>query len=167
MVLMPRLSFCLASFTCLDWLDCFEFRISNFVLLFTSFRLYFAHRLGTTFMKLLDRYILRLFLLNFIILLAVVMAMIVTVDMMFNLDEFMDAGRRIAEIEGGSSLLASIRVMIDFYIPQVCFIYVYLAGLIVIAAMGFTFTALSRTGELVTLIASGISLYRAAAPVLV
>lgn len=118
-------------------------------------------------MKLLDRYILRLFLLNFIILLVVVMAMIVTVDLMFNLDEFMDAGRRIAEVDGGSSFMATIRVVLDFYIPQVCFIYVYLAGLIVIAAMGFTFTALARTGELVTMIASGISLYRAAAPVLV
>lgn len=118
-------------------------------------------------MKLLDRYILRLFLLNFIILLVVIMAMIVMVDMMFNLDEFMDAGRRIAEVDGASSFLATVRVILDYYIPQVCFIYVYLAGLIVIAAMGFTFTALSRTGELVTLIASGISLHRAAAPVLV
>ncbi len=118
-------------------------------------------------MKLLDRYILRLFLLNFIILLVVVMAMIVTVDLMFNLDEFMDAGRRIAEVDGGSGFMATVRVALDFYIPQVCFIYVYLAGLIVIAAMGFTFTALSRTGELVTMIAGGISLYRVAAPVLV
>ena len=118
-------------------------------------------------MKLLDRYILRLFALNFVILLVVIMAMIVMVDMMFNLDEFMDAGRSMAQRDGGSTFIATLRILLDYYGPQVCFIYVYIAGLIVVAAMGFTFTALARSGELVTMISSGISLHRVAAPVLV
>lgn len=118
-------------------------------------------------MKLLDRYILRLFTLNFIILLVVIMAMIVMVDMMFNLDEFMDAGRRVAELDDISKFSATVRILLDYYGPQICFIYVYIAGLIVVAAMGFTFTALARSGELVTMISSGISLHRVAAPVIV
>jgi len=118
-------------------------------------------------MKLLDRYILRQFLLNFVILLVVLMSLFVLVDLLFNLDEFMEAGRRRAEVDGGSTFSATLWLVLDYYGPQVCFVYVYLAGLIVSAAVGFTFTNLARGGELVTMISSGISLYRVAVPVLV
>jgi lipopolysaccharide export LptBFGC system permease protein LptF len=118
-------------------------------------------------MKLLDRYILRQFLLNFLILLVVVMTKIVLVDTMFNLDEFIEAGRAKAKAEGGITFLHTLVVMADYYGPQVCFLYVYIGGLIAVAAMGFTLTQLSRGGELVTMISSGISLHRVAAPLLV
>ncbi len=118
-------------------------------------------------MKLLDRYILRLFAVNFAILLVVILALVVMVDLMFQLDEFLDAGRKHAEAYGGPSIWWTIRAIADYYGPTICFVYVYLAGLIVIAAMGFTFSAVARAGELVAIITSGISLHRVAAPVLV
>ena len=118
-------------------------------------------------MKLLDRYILRLFTLNFAILLVVILGLVVMVDLMFQLDEFLDAGRKHAEAYGGPSIWWTLRAIADYYGPTICFVYVYLAGLIVIAAMGFTFSAVSRAGELVAIITSGISLHRVAAPVLV
>ena len=58
-------------------------------------------------------------------------------------------------------------VIADYYLPTVLMIYVLFSGLVVAAAMGFTFAALHRNRELTAMVAGGVSLYRVAAPVLV
>lgn len=117
--------------------------------------------------KLLDRYIIRLFLIHFVILTFVILMLFVLVDLMFDLDEFMKGGEIRAAKHGGSTFLWTLWTIADYYGPMLLFIYVYLSGLLVVAAMGFAFAAMGRARELVTIVASGISMYRIAAPILV
>ncbi|MFW5681508.1 MAG: LptF/LptG family permease [Phycisphaeraceae bacterium] len=117
-------------------------------------------------MKTIDRYIVRQFLINFAILLAVVMTLFVVMDFILNQDEFLEAGRVRAEEHGGV-LLATLFSIVDYYAPLLILAFVFFAGLLVTGAMGFTLVSLERNRELVALTAAGISLYRAAAPILV
>ncbi|MEM9415488.1 MAG: LptF/LptG family permease [Planctomycetota bacterium] len=117
-------------------------------------------------MKLLDRYIIKQFVLNFIILSVVMMGLYVLVDLIVDLDEFLDAGRELADERGGV-FLATMWVLGDYYGPFLLLVYVAMSGLIVVAAMGFTVSQMQRNRELIALLAGGVSLYRVAAPILV
>ncbi|MEX2213946.1 MAG: LptF/LptG family permease [Phycisphaeraceae bacterium] len=118
-------------------------------------------------MTLLDRYIIRQFLLNFVILMVVIMGLVVMIDFIFQMEQFSDAGDNYAQAHGGSALMWMLKLMAGYYGPLVLLLIAYLVGLLVVAAMGFTYLALARSGELVTIISGGISLYRVAAPVLI
>ena len=117
-------------------------------------------------MNILDRYIVRQFVQNFVILGVVLMGLYVLVDLIVDLDEFLKAGRAHADERGGV-VLATLWVMVDYYGPILLLIYTAMSGLLVVAAMGFTIAQLQRSRELTAILASGVSLYRVAAPVLV
>ncbi|MEX0884924.1 MAG: LptF/LptG family permease [Phycisphaeraceae bacterium] len=117
-------------------------------------------------MKTLDRYILREFLINFVLLGAVLMLLFVVVDLIVDLDRFLRAGQARAD-EYGSTFLATVVVIGDYYGPVLIMLYVFFAGLLVVGAVGFTFAAFQRTGELTAMVASGLSLYRVALPMVV
>jgi lipopolysaccharide export system permease protein len=116
-------------------------------------------------MHVLDRYIVRQFLTNFVILLVVILSLIVLVDFLAGMDEFVQAGEAHADAYGGF-MPAFLWITIDFYAPLLLRIYVMIAGLLIVAAMGFTFAAMARQRELVALLTTGVSLHRVAAPVL-
>ena len=88
-------------------------------------------------MKTLDRYIIREFLVNFGVLLAVLMTLFVVIDLIVGLDEFLRAGKAHAHRYAGSELLATLMVMVDYYVPMLVMVYVFLSGLIVLGAMHF------------------------------
>ena len=115
-------------------------------------------------MKTLDRYIIRTFLINFAILFVVLMSLFVVIDLIVDLDEFLKGGRHRAG-ESGNVLLGTIITIADYYGPVMVLLYVFLSGLIVTAAMGFTVIAMQRARELTAIVASGISMYRIAAPI--
>lgn len=117
-------------------------------------------------MKVLDRYILRQFLINFVILSAVMMLLFVLVDLIVDLDEFLKAGATHAE-RWGNRHIATIATVLGYYGPLLPLLYTYFCGLIVVAAMGFTLNAMQRSKELVAIVASGVSLFRVAAPLLI
>lgn len=118
-------------------------------------------------MKILDRYIIRYFLINFAILLVVLSVLFTIVNVIVDLDEFLEAGQIRADQFGGSSTLATLWSVLDYNGPLMVLIYVFFSGLLVVAAMGFTFSGLSRTGEIGAMVTSGVSLYRVAASVVV
>lgn len=129
-------------------------------------------------MKIMDRYIIRQFLVNFVILTAVLMLLFILVDLIVDLDEFIKGGRvRAARIIGlnevetklgiGSMVLGLLWTFGDYYGPLVLLIYVFFSGLLVSAAMGFTFTALTRSRQILAMITSGVSAFRIATPVLI
>ena len=118
-------------------------------------------------MKTLDRYIVRQFLANFAILFVVLMSLFVVVDLIVDLDEFIQAGEAHAGAWIGGRWVATLGITVGYYGPTVLLVYVFFNGLIVVGAMGFTLTSLQRTRELTAMIASGVSLYRVAAPLLV
>jgi lipopolysaccharide export system permease protein len=118
-------------------------------------------------MKTLDRYIIRQFLINFALLFVVVMLLFIVVDLIVDLDEFVEAGDAHQGDWYGLPLLATLATVIDYYWPIVLLVYVFFNGLIVVGAMGFTVVGLQRHRELTAVIASGVSLYRVAAPLLI
>ncbi len=117
-------------------------------------------------MRILDRYILRQFLINFAILLVVLLALFLVVDMIAGMDEFLPAGRRWADQYGGV-LPATVVVLVDYYGPMLLMLYAFCSGMPVVGAMGFTLVGLQRSREAVGMVAGGVSLYRVAAPILV
>jgi len=118
-------------------------------------------------MKTLDRYIIRQFLMNFVLLFVVVMLLFVVVDLIVDVDEFLEAGETHKDFWYGSAALATAATVVDYYVPVVLLVYVFFNGLIVVGAMGFTIVGLQRHRELTAVIASGVSLYRVAMPILV
>lgn len=117
-------------------------------------------------MKTIDRYIIRTFLINFAILFVVLMSLFVVIDLIVDLDEFLKGGRQRAD-EFGGVFLGTLVTIADYYGPMLVLLYVFLSGLIVTAAMGFTVSSMQRARELTALVASGVSMYRIAAPVVV
>jgi len=117
-------------------------------------------------MRTLDRYIIRQFLVNFFILLIVFGALFVLVDLLANLDEYVKGARVAVERTGRSMWWEFLRTLIDFDGPILILLYVFLAGLLVNAAIGFTFASLAHNGELTAMLTGGISMIRIAAPVL-
>jgi lipopolysaccharide export system permease protein len=116
-------------------------------------------------MKTLDRYILRQFATNFVILFLVMTMLVVTLDLIVNFDEFVKAGQ---QVEGNwlTHLVATLAAVADFYGPHALLFYVYLSGLLPVAAAGFTLASMHRNRELIAMMAGGISLYRIAMPIL-
>lgn len=117
-------------------------------------------------MKTLDRYIVKQFLQNYVILGLILGGLYLLVDLIIDLDEFLKAGREHADDYGGV-LGGTLWVLVDYYGPIMLLIFTAMSGLLVVAAMGFTVAQLQRNRELTAILASGVSLYRVAAPVLV
>lgn len=108
-------------------------------------------------MTILDRYIFRGLLVNYLIALAVMISLYVVLDMLFNMDEFTESGG------GFPVLLANLW---SYYSVRVFEYFSQLSGVISLFACLLTVARMRRLNELTAVIASGVSLYRVAAPVL-
>lgn len=107
-------------------------------------------------MKVVDRYMLRAFLTNYVIALAVMVGLYVVLDLFFNLDEFTKASTSPAQ---------TMRNIISFYGWNMFLYFSQLAGIIVLVAGCFTLGRCLRTNELTAILASGTSLHRVAMPI--
>src|SRR5215470_5012613 len=108
-------------------------------------------------MKLLDRYILRAFFTNYFIALGVMIGIYVVLDLFVNLDEF---------TKNSVSFAVVLRNIINYYGWDLFLYFSQLSGVIVLVAACFTLGRFLRTNELTAVLASGTSLYRVAAPIL-
>ncbi len=116
----------------------------------------------------LDRYIARLYLFNVLALVAVLFSFVVAVDVSLNVDKYIEG---VDKMDPGAGfirrgILIALGVM-DIWWPKLLQLFNYLVGLVLVAAMGFTFTQLVRHRETVAVLAGGISLHRMARPVLI
>jgi len=119
-------------------------------------------------LKVLDRYIIKQFLINYVVLFAALMILIITLDLIVNIDEFAQVADRMPPEATATEQFGAIAwAIVDFYGPQVFLFYVYAAGVLPIAAAGFTLAALMRHRELTAMLAGGVSLYRVAVPILI
>ncbi len=116
-------------------------------------------------MTILDRYIIRQFLVNFFILFTVLVGLYVLMDLIINFDEFVGVAQH-ADGPLLTRLWHTLLIMFDYYLPQTMMLYVYMAGLLPVAAAGFTLAGLIRNREVVAMLASGVSMYRVATPLL-
>lgn len=118
-------------------------------------------------MNTLDRYIARQYLFNVVALLVVLFSFVVAVDVALNIDKFIEGvAKTDPKAEGVRRAALTVLAVFHLWGPRLLQLYVYLVGLVLVAAMGFTFTQLVRNRELVAVLAGGISLRRLARPVL-
>ena len=117
-------------------------------------------------MKILDRYIAKNFLYGYFISLFVMIGMFLTIDLFMNLDEF-------AELLGVKDATGHEMTMMDvmanvarFYSVRCALWYKDMAGMIIVIAAVFSLTRMTRNNELVAVMASGMSLKRILAPIL-
>ncbi|MEK6675167.1 MAG: LptF/LptG family permease [Planctomycetota bacterium] len=107
-------------------------------------------------MTILDRYILRSLVANYLIALTVMMSLYVMLDLFVNMDEF---------TEGGFPLPVVLRNIADFYWPNLFLYFSQLSSVITLFACLSVVARLRYTNELTAVLASGVSLYRIAVPI--
>ena len=117
-------------------------------------------------MTRIDRYIIGRLLLNFVLLFAVLYLFAATIDIILNLDEFMELANR-QESEDSSwvwRLVIALGFAANYHLPQLFQFYAWLYGIVLVGAACFTLSQMSKHRELVAVVASGMSLRRVAAP---
>jgi lipopolysaccharide export system permease protein len=121
----------------------------------------------------LDRYIARLYLINVLALVLILSSFVVTIDVSVNFNRMVGRADQLLREQAGNldpSLIrrgiTTVLLIADLWWPRILQLFNYTIGLVMVGAMGFTFSQLVRGRELVAMLASGISLSRAARPVL-
>lgn len=104
-------------------------------------------------MKLLDRYVAANFLVGYLIAFCVLIGLCLTLDLFVNLDEFVEQ----------EAVLKNILV---YYGPRIALWFRYLAGMILVIAAVFSLARMTKNNELIAVMASGTSLKRILAPIL-
>lgn len=117
-------------------------------------------------MRLLDRYIIRSFLFNYLLAFGVLVGMYVLLDLIINVSNFTKgqtvAGQTTGDLATFVSLAGDI---LDYYSYQILVIFQQVAPAIPLLAAGFTMVRMTRHHELTGILASGVSLYRVATPI--
>jgi len=117
-------------------------------------------------MKILDRYVLSLFIKNYLISLMVLIGLYILLDMVFQFDELVELQRE----AGGATTGGALGVMgkiLSLYFYRCFPIFTQLSAMIPAVAAAFTLMRLSRFNELVAMLAAGVPLLRVALPVIV
>lgn len=108
-------------------------------------------------MKILDRYVMKNFLIGYAIAFCVLIGLRIIIDLFVNLDEFTE--------HIGLGTLAVIKNIFIFYGLNSTLYFRDFAGMITVVAAAFTFNKMVRYNELVAVMASGVSLKRVIGPI--
>ncbi len=118
-------------------------------------------------MKLLDRYVLSLFVRNYVISLTVLIGLYVVMDMVFEFDKIVvvdKTGTAPAGLAGVASVIGDVA---DYYFYQCFLIFTQMSGIIPVVAAAFTLLRLSRFNELTAFLAAGVPIHRVWVPIAV
>jgi lipopolysaccharide export LptBFGC system permease protein LptF len=107
--------------------------------------------------SVIDRYILRALLVNYLIALGVMLALLAVLDMLLNMDEFTEQGYPLTTVIGN---------IVSYYVPNLALYFAQLSSVIALFACAATVARMRKLNELTAVLASGVSLYRIARPVL-
>ncbi len=105
----------------------------------------------------IDRYILRSLLINYVIALATMLSLYVVLDMFVNMDEFTEEGYPVPTVIGNIA---------SYYWPNLFLYFAQLSSVITLFAAMAAIARMRKLNELTAVLASGVSLYRVATPVL-
>ncbi len=105
----------------------------------------------------LDRYLLKSLLIDYLIALSVMLSLYVVLDLFVNMDEF---------TEQKFTLVRTLRNIASYYGPNLLLYQAELSGVITLFACLATVARARRQNEMTAMLASGVSLYRVAAPVI-
>ncbi len=109
-------------------------------------------------MKLLDQYVAKNFLIGYLIAFFVLIGLCVTLDLFVNLDEFAERAD-----QGARAVMGNI---LAYYGPRIALWFRYLASMITVIAAVFSLARMTKNNELIAVMASGTSLKRVLAPIL-
>ena len=109
-------------------------------------------------MKTLDRYIAKNFLNGYFIALGVMVGMFLAVDLFLNLDEFAE--------QSGVGVVPMLVNIAYFYSVRSVLWFRDLGGVVIVIAAVFSLARMTRSNELIAVMASGVSLKRILAPIL-
>ncbi len=118
-------------------------------------------------MKLLDRYVLTLFVKNYLISLTVLIGMYVVMDMVFEFDKIVVVDRTGNAPPGLAGVAAVVADVADYYFYRCFLIFTQMSGIIPVVAAAFTLLRLSRFNELTAFLAAGVPILRVTVPILV
>lgn len=115
-------------------------------------------------MRLLDRYIVRSFLFNYLLAFVVLVGMYTLLDLIINFERFTKAAD--TGTTGLGMFWALLSDIGDFYGYRLMVIFQQVSAAIPLLAAGFTMVRMTRHNELTAMLASGVSLYRVALPII-
>ncbi|MHC4284899.1 MAG: LptF/LptG family permease [Planctomycetota bacterium] len=108
-------------------------------------------------MKLLDKYIAKNFLISYAIVFCVMIGLRIVIDLFLSLDEFTE--------QTDIGTLEIVKNILSFYSLHSTLYFRDFAGMITVFAAVFSLYKMVRTNELVAIMASGVSLKRVIAPI--
>lgn len=111
-------------------------------------------------MSILDKYVARNFLIGYVIAFSVLIGLRIIIDLFVNLDEF-------SELTSDIGTLAVIKSILTFYLLNITIYFRDFAGMITVVAAAFSLGKMIRCNELVAVMASGVSLKRVIAPIII
>lgn len=111
--------------------------------------------------KILDRYVAREFLISYIIALLVVLSLRIILDLFVQLDEFVEA----KSDQAAPGALTALGYILDYYGPKTFEYFRDFSGMIILLAAVFSLARMTRQNELTAVLASGVSLKRVIAPI--
>lgn len=115
-------------------------------------------------MKILDRYVVVTFLKNYVISFLVLVGLYIILDMVFNLDEFVETQDKMAAAQ--DTVWFTLKNLADYYFYQTFVYFVYLSGIIPVVAAAFTLIRMTRFNELSAILSAGVPMLRIAAPMI-
>jgi lipopolysaccharide export system permease protein len=121
---------------------------------------------------MLDRYIAKQYLFNIVALTVILFSFVVVIDASLNIDEFLQRAETLAQ-QRSEEVPSSVRrwivtllLIVDFWWPKLLQLFSFLIGMILVGAMGFTFSQMSRNREFIAMMAAGIGLHRVMKPII-
>ncbi|MBW8001309.1 MAG: YjgP/YjgQ family permease [Planctomycetes bacterium] len=110
-------------------------------------------------MKILDKYVAKSFLTGYVIAFCVLMGLRIIPDLFVNLDEFSE--------HSDIGTLAVMKNILTYYALNSTLYFRDASGMIIVIAAGFSLGKMVHANELVAILASGISLKRVIAPIVI
>jgi lipopolysaccharide export LptBFGC system permease protein LptF len=114
-------------------------------------------------LKIIDRYVLGMFVKNYLISFMVLIGLYIALDMVFNFASLTQPNQSAPDI----SIWRLIFDIGDYYFYRSFFFFVQLSGMIAVVAASFTVMRLSRFNEMTALLAAGMPILRVALTVMV
>jgi len=109
-------------------------------------------------MKILDKYVIKNFLVGYAIAFAVLMGLRIIIDLFVNIDEFTE--------HADLGTWKVVENVLTYYGLNSCLYFRDFAGTITVVAAAFSFGRMVRSSELVAVMASGVSLKRLIGPII-
>jgi len=124
-------------------------------------------------MNTLNRYIARQYLFNVFALIVILFSFVIVIDVSLNMDRFLRLADRLAASDAGDApstvrrWTVTILLIVDLWWPKLLQLYNFLIGMVLVGAMGFTFSQMTRNREFVAMMAAGVGLHRVLKPVII